>query len=324
MHVKRTKELDDNRPGKSDRKDPKTIAKLMLEGRYLEPYMPEDIYAELRTMNNSRIRITKELTAIENRIRRWFSIYFPEHKQVFGSWEGDGSLMILAVTPLPKDIVTLGAEGINALWREKKLRAVGMKRAIALVVAAKTSVGVTTGENSARHEFAMFLDDYSRKSEQLAKVLEILETLCIQVPNAEKLLAIKGIGLKTVASFYAEVGDLRRFKSPKQIQKLAGYEIAENSSGKYRGKTCISRRGRKRLRWALYQAIKPLINFQSGFAELHKYYTSRANNPLKGKQSMVALCCKLIRIFWVIANKGVDFDGEKMMSDIERDLPMAA
>lgn len=46
MHVKRTKELDDNHPSKTDAKDPKTIAKLVIEGRYLEPYIPEDIYAE--------------------------------------------------------------------------------------------------------------------------------------------------------------------------------------------------------------------------------------------------------------------------------------
>ena len=35
MHVKRTKELDDNHPSKNDRKDPKVIAKLVTEGRYL-------------------------------------------------------------------------------------------------------------------------------------------------------------------------------------------------------------------------------------------------------------------------------------------------
>ena len=279
MHVKRTKELDDNRPGKSDKTDPKTIAKLVLDGRYLEPYMPEDIYAELRVMNEARMRITRELTAIQNRIKRWFSIYFPEHKQVFGAWECESSLMVLAVASLPKDVVALGAEGVNALWRERKLRAVGMKRAIALIEAAKSSVGVTTGENAARCELAIFLDDYSRKIEQLARVLEILETLCIQIPFAEKLLAIKGIGLLTVSTFFAEVGDLRRFKSPKQIQKLAGYAIVENSSGKHRGRTGISKRGRKRLRWALYQAIKPLIKFQPGFAELHKYYKTRPNNP---------------------------------------------
>lgn len=86
MHVKRTKELDDNHPSKNDRKDPKVIAKLVIEGRYLIPYIPEDIYAELRVMNESRMRINKELVAIKNRIQRWLAIYFPEYKNVFGNW----------------------------------------------------------------------------------------------------------------------------------------------------------------------------------------------------------------------------------------------
>ena len=42
------------------------------------------------------------------------------------------------------------------------------------------------------------------------------------------------------------------------------------------------------------------------------------HNPLKGKQSKVALCCKLIRVFYAILTKGVEYDSEKLMSDIVR------
>lgn len=37
-HVKKSKELDDNNPTKNDRKDPKVIAGLVKEGRYMIPY----------------------------------------------------------------------------------------------------------------------------------------------------------------------------------------------------------------------------------------------------------------------------------------------
>ena len=124
MHVKRTKELDDNHPSKNDRKDPKVIAKLVIEGRYLIPYIPEDIYAELRIMNENRMRINREMIAIENRIKRWFAIYFPEYKNVFGNWECDSSIEVLINAPLPADAVNMGAEAINGLWRAKKIRAV--------------------------------------------------------------------------------------------------------------------------------------------------------------------------------------------------------
>ena len=69
-HVKQTKELDDNSPTKNDRKDPKTIAKLVAEGRYTFPYMPEGVYADLRQAVSSRGRIVKELNASTNRIQR--------------------------------------------------------------------------------------------------------------------------------------------------------------------------------------------------------------------------------------------------------------
>ena len=49
---------------------------------------------------------------------------------------------------------------------------------------------------------SMLIEDYLIKKEQEARIIEILKTLCIQVPNSEKLLSIKGIGILTVASFY--------------------------------------------------------------------------------------------------------------------------
>lgn len=318
MHVKRTKELDDNHPSRNDRKDPKVIVKLVTEGRYLIPYIPEDIYAELRVMNESRMRINSEIVAIKNRIQRWFAIYFPEYKNVFGSWEGDSSIEVLKNIPLPSDAVAMGAEAINELWRAKKIRAVGIKRAKLLVETAEKSVGVKHGTNAARCEISMLIEDFLKKKEQEQSVIEILETLCIQVPNAEKLLNIKGVGILTVASFLGEVGDIRRFESPKQIQKLAGLAITENSSGKQKGQSCISRRGRKLLRYTLFQAVMSMIMHLPEFRELHQYYTTRPNNPLKGKQSKVALCCKVIRVFFVILTKGVEYDSDKLMKDIVR------
>lgn len=129
---------------------------------------------------------------------------------------------------------------------------------------------------------------------------------------------IKGIGLITAAGFIAEIGDITRFEHPKQIQKLAGLSLKENSSGKHKGQTTISKRGRKRLRALLFQGIMPVVAKNTEFKELHHYYTSRSTNPLKKKQSLILLCCKLIRIFYALLNKGVAYDPQKMKNDIRR------
>ena len=137
-HVKKSKELDDNNPTKNDRKDPKVIAGLIKDGRYSYPYLPDGVYADLRTASNLRFQIQSELTRIQNRISRWFSIYFPEYKDVYGNPDAKSGIMILKQAPLPEDIVTLGVEGINRIWREAKLKAVGLKRAKTLYEAAIT------------------------------------------------------------------------------------------------------------------------------------------------------------------------------------------
>ena len=317
-HVKKSKELDDNSQSKNDRKDPKVIAGLITAGRFTYPYIPEGVYAELRTATNLRFRIEAELTSVKNRLARWFSMYFPEYRKVYGKADAVSGKMVLKVAPLPEDIVELGAEGINQIWRDAKLRAVGMKRATSLVEAAKRSIGLRDGKDAAKLEFQILIDDYETKHKRLDEVMSLIEKLMEKIPEAKKLLEIKGIGMKTVSGFLAEVGDVRRFTDPKQLQKIAGLAIVDNESGKHKGKTTISRRGRKRLRYLLFEASLSLAATNPEFREIHRYYTTRTNNPLKKIQSLTAIGCKLIRIFYALLTKDVTYDAEKMLTDIRR------
>lgn len=321
--VKQTKELDDNSQSKNDRKDPKVIAKLVTEGRYSLPYTPQGVYADLRVIVTNRQRLIREITQIKNRFARWFAIYFPEYKEVFGDYESQSSMLVLRRACTPEKIIELGIAGINQIWRDAKLRAVGIKRATTLYETAQHSIGLKNGRNAAEYEMKLLLQDYDYKQAQYESVMEELEHLCRQIPESEQMLAIKGIGLITVAGFLAEVGDLRRFESPRQIQKLAGLSLKENSSGKHKGQTTISKRGRSRLRAILFNAVIPLIATNAEFRELHRYYTTRTVNPLKKKQSVIAISCKLIRVFYAILTKGAIYDGEKMLSDIHRNPQIA-
>ena len=76
-------------------------------------------------------------------------------------------MLILKKAPLPKDILTLGVEGVNQIWRDAKIRAVGKARAKTLVEAAEHSVGSTEGEVSARMELRMLLEDYESRNTRL-------------------------------------------------------------------------------------------------------------------------------------------------------------
>ncbi len=317
-HVKKSKELDDNNPNKNDRKDPKTIAALVNEGRFSYPYIPTGIYAEVRSLSNLRFQTQEELTRIKNRIARWFAIYFPEYKDVYGDLKAASGRMVLKVAPLPDDIIKLGAEGVNQIWRDAKLRGVGMKRAKTLITAAEHSVGSKEAPETARIELRHLLGDMDVYTSRLEELLRSIEGKLREIPYVDKLMEIKGIGLTTVSGFIAEVGDIGRFDNPKQLQKLAGYAIVANDSGKHNGESRISYRGRKRLRYVLYEAAISLIGKNAEFREIHEYYRTRKKNPLKKMQSVVAVACKIIRVFYTILTKGVDYDANKLMGDIRR------
>ena len=317
-HVKKSKEMDDNDPSKNDRKDPKVIASLVNEGRYFYPYIPDGIYAEIRVLSGLRVLAQSEITRLKNRIARWFSIYFPNYKDVYGNVGAISGLMILRAAPLPEDIVKLGVGGVNQIWRDAKLRGVGIKRARTLVEAAEHSVGSRDAQEAARIELQILLSDYDRQTKREAELMALINEKIREVPYIDKLLEIRGVGLKTVIGFVAEVGDIKRFDDPKQIQKLSGYAIVKNQSGKHKGESHISYRGRKRLRYVMYEAAVSVVSHSPEFRSIHQYYTTRDKNPLKKMQSMIAVACKLIRIFYVILKNGTKYDAAKMMGDIRR------
>jgi len=324
QHVKHSKELDDNTQRKDDLKDPRVIAKLVTEGRYFLPYRPTGVYADLRDGFNRRCGIVESMTQAKNRLHRWFCINFPEYLEAYGSVAAKTGLMVLKKALLPKDIVALGVDGIVKIWRDAKVRGAGKKRATTLVAMAEQSIGEKTANEAARLELWQLLEDYEHYAHQYEVIEEMLERRVHEVPNADKLLQIPGIGYFTVIGFFAEVGSIERFDDPKQIQKLAGLSVVENSSGKRKGLPGISKRGRDRLRWVLFQAAMSAVKNNQTFREIHQYFTTRKDNPLKRMQSLMAVAGKIIRVFYGMARTGSDYDPDRLLRDIRRPEKAAA
>ncbi|WP_339216659.1 IS110 family transposase [Ornithinibacillus sp. FSL M8-0202] len=316
MHVKKSKELDDNSPTKNDVKDARVIAQLVKDGRYSEPQVPTGIYAELRNGMNLRDRLQEDLQRVRGRILNWLDRFFPEFHEVFKIWEGKAALMTLEAFPLPQEIINLGAEKILRHWKQEVKRAIGIKRANALVAAAKRSVGLTKGLSMARQELQSLMEQYQCLCGQMEQLMQDVEALLEQIPAVPYMMSIPGVGLVTVAGFLAEVGDLSNYTHPRQVQKLAGFNLRENTSGKFRGQTSITKRGRPKLRSLLYAAIRPMVAKNREFKQMHEYLTTRSENPLKKQQSMIALCCKLIRVLFSLGHKRVSYNGEKCLGHI--------
>lgn len=315
--VKQTKELEDNSQHKDDRKDPKLIANLVKDGNYGMPYLPEDLYADLRRLSMLRDQLTEDRIRNINRLHREMKIYFPEYMDAFGKLDGAFTLEVLKKAPFPEDILALGTEGLKSIWHEARLRGRGYSRAGQIIKCAEDSVGLKQGTEGGRKAVGYFAEQAVELTDRINEIEEIFHQKCWEIPYAENLLEIGGIGGNILSGIVAEMGDITRFDDAKEIQKLSGLGLVACSSGKHKGETRISHRGRKRLRYWLFQAAKSAVSHAEEFKTLHVYYTTRADNPLKKMQSLIVIACKILRIIYTVLRTGTKYDPEKMLKDIK-------
>ena len=319
--VKQTKEVEDNSQNKDDRKDPKLIANLVKDGNYGMPYLPEKLYAELRSLSRLRDQLMEDRTRNMNRLHREMKIYFPEYMEAFGKLDGAFTLAILRKAPFPEDILNLGPDGLKDIWREAKLRGRGYSRAEQIVRLAEKSVGIKDGTSGGKKAVWWFTEEVLALTARLKDVEEELHKKCREVPNAENILTIRGIGDNILSGILAEMGDHARFDCTKEIQKLSGLHLVACSSGKHKGETKISHRGRKRLRYWLFQAARSAVTHAEEFRQLHEYYTTRPDNPLKKMQSLIVIACKILRVIFTLLRTGRKYDPERMLKDIRHPAP---
>ncbi len=306
-HVSKSKELEDNSPTKNDLKDAKVIANLLKNGDYTEPKLPTELFADLRVLMNLREKVSNNLNQAKLRVQNTLDRYFPEYLQVFKDWSGKASLITLRNFPFPQDIITLGAMEVLRTWKTEVKRGVGIKRAQKLVDYASSSIGLTEGCAGARMELVILLEQFDLYNRQLEDIMNKVRNLIEQIPGTSEMLTTPGVGEVTLAGFLAEVGNLKDYDHPQQIIRLAGLNLKENSSGKHKGKSTISKRGRSRLRALLFRCVLPMVSKNKEFQYLHQYYTTRQQNPLKKKQSIIALCGKLIRTLYYLGTREIPY-----------------
>ena len=325
--VKQTKEVEDNSQLKDDIKDPKLIANLVKDGNFGMPYLPEKLYADIRRLSMFRDQLNEDRIRNLNRLHREMKIYFPEYKDAFGKIDGTFSLELLKAAPFPDELAALGTEGMKQIWHEAKLRGRGYGNASSILEYARKSVGIKDGADASRQAVKWFVSRIIELDGQLSDIENKLNERCMEIPHAKNILAISGIGENILSGILAEMGDISRFDDVKEIQKLSGLGLVACSSGKHTGETKISHRGRKRLRYWLFQAAKSAVAHSEEFKELHVYYTTRKQNPLKKMQSLIVIACKILRVIFTILTKGTTYDPKKLLGDIVRPnqaVPQAA
>jgi transposase len=280
-HVKKSKELDDNSPEKSDRKDAGIIARLIRDGRYYDIYLPEGVYSELRIMATTRDRIVTKRKNAKNIVIAVMDEYFPEYEKVYKNIFVEGSIGLLKKYPFPEDIIKAGIEEIEKVLKESTQGKDWKKRAKKIYELAKKSIGVKEGQKSAKIKLGLLLKEIEFYTTQIEEIEKEIEKLIETTEIGENIKSVPGIGTVITATILGEIGEINRFNNWKEIRKLAGLNLYEISSGEHKGKTKITKRGRPLLRKIIYLMAKSLLKHNKEMKEKYKKLTKREKNPLR-------------------------------------------
>ncbi|MCL2776220.1 MAG: IS110 family transposase [Oscillospiraceae bacterium] len=318
-HVKQVRELDDNSQNKSDKKDALTIAHLIKDGRYFEMYMPEGEYAELRIYNEERQRIIKQVNRANNTIVAVLDEYFPELAGIWKDVTCATSLAIIKKAAFPAEIIKISKPELLAVIKKASNGTEGDKLASELVKAAENSVGVREGQQAAKSRLLRLIGELEYYQSRLSDVEKELETVMAKSELGEILQSMKGIGSIISAAFLGEVGDIIRFDDWRQVRRLGGMNLVEDSSGRHKSKTKISKRGRPYLRCMLYMAGVSCCMHNAEMKQYYRYLRERPKNPLKKEQAIVATGLKVMRIMFYMAKNREKYNPDKALGDIRKE-----
>ncbi len=314
FHVKNAKEFDDNSQTKNDKKDCMTIARLIKDARFFEPYLPEGIWADLRNLSNTRAELVRKQNAVKCRLVAIIDEYFPEYAKVFKNVLSRTSEEILKECPFPEDIKSIGKEELLKHIKKTVKRGYSKKQVETIYELANESIGTMEGTEGAKFQLNMYIEEAKLLEKQIKMTEQELESQLKETGFYESLTSIQGIGIVSAATFVGEVGDINRFDSYEQIRRYAGLNLVENSSGNHKGKTTISKRGRSLLRSILYRMAFTMVSKNKEIKELYKYLTTRKENQLKKKQAIVAIIGKILQIIYAVVTKNEEYKATRVFT----------
>jgi transposase len=171
-----------------------------------------------------------------------------------------------------------------------------------LLASARTSARSTPagrlGEAMA-DQLLLAWEELQRHSERRERARTELEELYdeARAEDARMPEPVKGVASKIgLARLFAETGPFDDFASWRQILRYGGLNLCERQSGRYKGQTKISRKGRPQLRRILNELVLPLVRRGSLYGEYYQRKTKVEKMP--GNKAMTAVARKFVKMIW--------------------------
>jgi len=143
----------------------------------------------------------------------------------------------------------------------------------------------------------------------MEEMTKLLIDLCkaSKVEDLKILRSIKGVGPKTGVPFLAEMGSVENFSSHKKLIAFAGMDPSVCQSGKYIGKSKLSKRGNRHLRRAIYLMTAAVVSKNAFFKA---YFLRRKKEGLIPQKALLATAHKLIRVIFAMLSHRTYFQAK--------------
>jgi transposase len=142
-----------------------------------------------------------------------------------------------------------------------------------------------------RDELLLRIEHYRREVDLFDQRLELLRP---KFPQIEALLDLYGVGLYTALVIVAELGEVERFRTAKQVGGYAGLTAKVNQSGGHCYYGSITRQGPPWLRWILTEVAIRIVRRDVGLKNMYDRVRKRAGS----KKARIAVARKLAEICW--------------------------
>lgn len=297
---------------KTDKNDPNSIAKVYYDKDLYEYADEEPIYHTLRVMNRNYEDQLDHLRKYKVTFQNILCIVFPGYGSLFKNPYCDIALAILKKYPHPDMIRDKKPETV-ANYIEKHTchhKDSCLKWAVKVIeYANKTYPGCDKDEIEVI-ELLRIIKELEVCIASCDTQLNEMVQLAEQLPNYFLVLSIDGIGPNLACRILAEIGDIKRFSSTKQLISYAGIDPHISQSGDVDGlHLSISKKGNKRLRCLLYLAVTCNLRLKKENDPIQQFYKKKKQQsaPLKPKAARVACTNKLLRIIYGMCNNGCSY-----------------
>jgi len=308
-HVKKTKEVYDNSPGKTDSKDAGVITMLIRMGRFQRLVLPRGHFAELRCYARLREQMIVDLGVKRNILHSLIDLVFPEYGSIFKKVVSKTSLYVLKHYTTPEGIVRAGLKNISTALYTASHGKLSQACAERLIETASTTIGLKDGIEGIVFAIRSTVSAIERIQKEITTIEKELVFALSKIPYAIKLLSIPGVGKISVSVILGETGDLQRYRKAEELIKLAGLNLFEISSGMHQGQRHISKRGRSLLRKCLFFAALRTVKAGGAFRGVYLRLTKM--NQMHKTKALVAISKKILRVFFAIVRDGVGYQASR-------------